>query len=194
MSLLNKSLSGVSVALILFLTSCGPIQATHIESMGTAERQKMLESRSDQELCNAFTHPSTGLETKDQLKTILKKRHVLECHGKFGAFAYVEPPKVSPPVKLKSRELTAAEKSMIATAVKNNLKDPESAKFKWNKLLYSGKADVESYCGYVNARNSYGGYTGFDIFNVILVRENGKFLPPLIVTLSGAWSLCEEYR
>ena len=45
------------------------------------------------------------------------------------------------------------EKETMA-AVKNNLKDPESAQFK----------DVDGYCGEVNVKNSYGGYTGFKRF------------------------------
>lgn len=40
--------------------------------------------------------------------------------------------------------------------VKSTLKDPESAEFR----------NVKGYCGEVNAKNSYGGYTGFDKFYV----------------------------
>lgn len=41
--------------------------------------------------------------------------------------------------------------------VKSSLKDPDSAEFQ----------NIKGYCGEVNARNSYGGYTGFDKFYVV---------------------------
>ena len=41
-------------------------------------------------------------------------------------------------------------------AAKESLKDPESTKFR----------NVKKYCGEVNAKNSYGGYTGFKRFYV----------------------------
>jgi len=47
--------------------------------------------------------------------------------------------------------------------VRSELKDPDSAKFK-NVRLISNTEDVESVVGEVNARNSYGGYTGFQPF------------------------------
>lgn len=46
------------------------------------------------------------------------------------------------------------------TAVRSALKDPASAQFKDIRI-----ADVTgSVCGQVNAKNSYGGYTGFKLF------------------------------
>lgn len=76
-------------------------------------------------------------------------------------------------------ELTAKEKTTIVKAVKDQLKDPDSAKFKWVKLAdrINPKHFVDSYCGLVNAKNSYGGYTGFEPFEVMAARsENGKFV------------------
>jgi hypothetical protein len=57
--------------------------------------------------------------------------------------------------------------------VKAQLKDPDSAKFRDIKPL----DDKGSVCGWVNAKNSYGGYTGFSVF---FVSNDGKavILPP----------------
>jgi hypothetical protein len=45
--------------------------------------------------------------------------------------------------------------------IKTQLKDPESAKFKGIKPM-----GEKGFCGWVNAKNSYGGYTGFAVFYV----------------------------
>lgn len=53
---------------------------------------------------------------------------------------------------------------MIAEAeviIKNGLKDPDSAQF--DKAHYTGKA----VCGLVNAKNGYGGYSGFKRYVVV---------------------------
>lgn len=47
-------------------------------------------------------------------------------------------------------------------AVKLILKDPESAQFRNLRLDI-----VDQVCGEVNARNGYGGYTGFKLFHVV---------------------------
>jgi hypothetical protein len=57
------------------------------------------------------------------------------------------------------RELNDNEKAIISTAIRDTLKDPDSANFKLPS--YAGAA---VYCGYVNAKNSYGGYDGFTLF------------------------------
>lgn len=53
--------------------------------------------------------------------------------------------------------------------MKENLKDPESARFKLGPLLHS----EGPYCGYVNAKNAMGGYVGFSKF-MVRVRTFGK--------------------
>jgi hypothetical protein len=77
---------------------------------------------------------------------------------------------------LPSKPLTAANKQQIATAIRNLLKDPDSARFRWPAVREWGL-----YCGWVNAKNSYGGYTGFQPFMIIGgvgdgPRSDGKFL------------------
>ncbi|MEX0422165.1 hypothetical protein KDV38_00210 [Providencia rettgeri] len=65
------------------------------------------------------------------------------------------------------RDLTDNEKKEIEKTVKEKLKDPYTADFKHNKLIYEGKSGV--YCGMVNSKNSYGAYAGFTPFNVFIV-------------------------
>lgn len=54
-----------------------------------------------------------------------------------------------------ARELSPKEKSLIEQVAKQQLKDPDSAKFYWQD--YKG-GDI--YCAHVNAKNSYGGFAG----------------------------------
>ena len=68
-------------------------------------------------------------------------------------------------------EIDEAKKAVI-----NQLKDPESARFGEIWAL-SGSNGKRSLCGYVNAKNSYGGYTGRKIFTII---------PPDSVVIEGS--------
>ncbi len=56
--------------------------------------------------------------------------------------------------------ITPDEKTVFESAVRRELKDPDSARFRWNPEVN----DKGVYCGFVNAKNSYGGYTGFKLF------------------------------
>lgn len=67
-----------------------------------------------------------------------------------------------------ARELMPKEKSIIETAARQQLKDPDSAKFYWQD--YKGG---EIYCGHVNAKNSYGGYAGKALL-MVGVKTNSK--------------------
>lgn len=51
--------------------------------------------------------------------------------------------------------------------LKNTLKDPDSAKFQ-NVRVIDQKGGAQVVCGEVNAKNSFGGYTGFQDFYVSL--------------------------
>lgn len=63
----------------------------------------------------------------------------------------------------------------LSDNVRSVLKDPDSAKFKWAKLILPlGKANTDGsslsldYCFQVNAKNGFGGYTGFqDVYAVV---------------------------
>lgn len=67
-----------------------------------------------------------------------------------------------------ARELTAKEKGIIEKVAKEQMKDPDSAKFTWQD--YKGG---EIYCAHVNAKNSYGGYAGNALL-LVGVKLNGK--------------------
>lgn len=75
---------------------------------------------------------------------------------------------------------SANEKAAIAK-VKAELKDPDSAQFRGVKEYEKGV-----FCGWVNAKNSFGGYAGFGLF---FIGRDGKvaLLPP---SLSSS-DLCE---
>jgi len=76
---------------------------------------------------------------------------------------------VSISINADTRDLNSKEIAAIETAVKENLKDPDSAKFNFGQYL-DNKSQV--YCGYVNAKNSYGGYTGNQLFSVMISKVN----------------------
>lgn len=52
----------------------------------------------------------------------------------------------------------------VKAAVKAELKDPQSAQFRGLKPLKDDEGKVYGYCGWVNAKNSYGGYVGESFF------------------------------
>jgi len=96
--------------------------------------------------------------------------------------------------------LTAAQKKIIAEAVKSKLKDPDSAQFQWPDLVEPSNGDDNvAYCGQVNAKNSYGGYTGFIPFSVFLMNYRSKkmeAIPELIgdagIMASATLSHCAD--
>lgn len=80
---------------------------------------------------------------------------------------------------LSPRDLTAAERAVIRTAVEAELKDPGSAQFKWNKWNRG-----MTYCGMLNAKNAYGGYTGFAPFLAIIDEAEGPATWKPVVMIS----------
>ena len=61
--------------------------------------------------------------------------------------------------KQRAAALKADTKTAVIDAVKAQLKDPDSAKFRGIK-----REGPFAYCGWVNAKNSYGGYEGYSVF------------------------------
>lgn len=60
-----------------------------------------------------------------------------------------------------ARMLTDTEKQVIENSIRSQLKDPDSATFTFPNLLEGNLTDLPGrYCGRVNAKNSYGGYSG----------------------------------
>lgn len=63
-------------------------------------------------------------------------------------------------------ELSDSQISFIQNEVRNNLKDPESARFAQIAAVREPEG-ILLVCGFVNGRNSFGGYTGFQPFSGI---------------------------
>lgn len=76
------------------------------------------------------------------------------------------------------RPLTEDDKTEIRTAVKRELLDPDSARFRWNPEML----EPEHYCGFVNAKNRMGGYVGFKAF---IVDHNAEGEITRVSILSG---------
>ena len=75
---------------------------------------------------------------------------------------------VSKGVKVReATELTPAQRTVIEEAIRLHLKDPDAARFGWFK---AGMAPDHGMivCGTVNARKSYGGYSGSTTFFGVL--------------------------
>ena len=62
-------------------------------------------------------------------------------------------------------------RAVFETAILGELKDPDSAKFDW-PYHFSHEQNGFLTCGYVNAKNSYGGYAGKA--PVVAVYNNGS--------------------
>jgi hypothetical protein len=69
------------------------------------------------------------------------------------------------------RPLSQPETKIIQSVVADNLLDPSSPMFKMYPLSKKG----DKYCGEINAKNRFGGYTGYTVFAVFIDRDaNGK--------------------
>ena len=62
------------------------------------------------------------------------------------------------------RELTAAEKLFFAPFLSAGLKDSSAAQFKWLPVILTERDGITDYCGLVNGKNNYGGYTALSAF------------------------------
>lgn len=80
---------------------------------------------------------------------------------------YAEPPR--PAVKMRPKEIADFAKASRVVAARN-LKDPGSAQFRGlfvsqGRTIVEGKVTYSIHlCGHINAKNSYGAYTGFTRF------------------------------
>lgn len=71
-------------------------------------------------------------------------------------------------------QLTASESKLIEDGVRDALKDPNSAMFGQMVAVRVPGDDMTTVCGYVNAKNSFGGYTGDKPFMGMLAYVDGK--------------------
>lgn len=89
-----------------------------------------------------------------------------------------------------ARELTADEKQVVADAVRERLRDPSSAMFKWGSIVGEIEpADDSSasaiYCGHVNSRNAYGGFVGDKPFGTFLILVDDVVVSAVVLGLGG---------
>ncbi|CDH07322.1 exported hypothetical protein [Xenorhabdus bovienii str. oregonense] len=74
--------------------------------------------------------------------------------------------------KIESRPLNQEEEATIKAWVSRALKDPDSAKFIFRDRVVSINGESEYiYCGLVNAKNSYGGYSGWMVFKSFIAKN-----------------------
>ena len=74
------------------------------------------------------------------------------------------------PVKLTEADITA-----VKDGVRKSLKDPESASFGAMKAgSGDGTTAAVTVCGYVNAKNNFGGYIGEQLFVGVITRSGPK--------------------
>ena len=76
----------------------------------------------------------------------------------------------SPPVKVDPVAMSIGEASTLfaerRSAIVAEIKDPQSAQFKEVAVVRTrhSSGEITYFCGKINAKNSYGGYTGFQLF------------------------------
>ncbi len=72
------------------------------------------------------------------------------------------------------RTLPPNQVAALQDGVRASLKDPTSAQFGQHKAGSNAKGGT-IVCGWVNAKNSYGGYTGKQPYLALLLPDTGKF-------------------
>jgi hypothetical protein len=99
-----------------------------------------------------------------------------------------------------TRPLTDSEKAIISRSVAQDMKDPESAQFRWTPISDLGQAQdselggMQVYCGMVNGINSFGGYIGFVPFLTLLTVKNGEVIVSLPVPAPTAEAAARETK
>jgi hypothetical protein len=61
------------------LISCGPIQAKQVEGMSGGDREALLNTKNNDQLCKAYNNTFIKPETEKQVESILQRRGVTEC-------------------------------------------------------------------------------------------------------------------
>jgi len=97
-------------------------------------------------------------------KRLLMTLGALSVAANMLASCMTEPVAVPPPAEPRTVAttpvaLTAQQISVIQRGIKDSLKDPGSAQFGEMKAGKDSAGEI-TVCGYVNAKNSFGGYTG----------------------------------
>ena len=94
------------------------------------------------------------------------------------------PPTVTSPSD-EMRPLTQIEKTALAKALSQTLKDSNAAQFKWLPVATYGSGPI-GYCGLVNVKSSRGGYVGFRRFFAMIAKgPKGDYIKGRIEHIEG---------
>jgi hypothetical protein len=81
------------------------------------------------------------------------------------------------------RDLTAAERSVLADSFASSLNQPESARFRWAKVPKAPVGPSFEYCGMVNVKNRKGSYDGMQPFLGTITTANGNIIRGAIAAI-----------
>lgn len=110
-----------------------------------------------------------------------------------GCAARQSPPMPTERPGLLTRELSESEKKALAHALSRTLKDPDSAQFQWDPVRYLPGTQTTEYCSLINAKNSYGGYTGYETFHALLQADaKGQYTSGQIERIMAANPIGDE--
>jgi hypothetical protein len=110
----------------------------------------------------------------------------------------LKPDGAPPPTGLGQRELTPAEKKIIANAVAPSLRDAATAQYRWPKIQNMPDGPL-NYCGTVNAKSPYAPYSGRQAFIVTATVSNGKISSAVVGLVAGGKdfeivrTMCKKY-
>lgn len=83
------------------------------------------------------------------------------------------------------RDLSAAEKKVIMDAVEYNLKDPQTAKYRWTKFPIHPDQDTVEYCATVDAKSPYAPYNGKQAYILEARLANGQVVSATMGLIAG---------
>lgn len=72
---------------------------------------------------------------------------------------------------------TESEIAIIQKAMESRLKDPDSMRLQNVRFAPNKTEGMQTVCGEVNAKNSYGGYVGFRGFYAVYIANSNKGTP-----------------
>ena len=90
----------------------------------------------------------------------------------------------APQTDVGERELTPAEKKIIADAVALSIKEPASAKYRWAKIPATAEGSV-NYCATVDAKSPYAAYNGRQAYIVEAQVSGGKVSSAVVGLIAG---------
>jgi len=89
------------------------------------------------------------------------------------------------PAQEEMRDLTAAEKSILADGFAAGLDDPGSAKFRWTKVPKHLSGNALEYCGLIDVKSAAGARTGMKPLLAMIRTENGNIIGGAIAALNS---------